>query len=852
MRGVFLRISLLLLAVSVTRSQPVALSVNPASREEVRQFYRTIFPASENVPMNWSGSYESGTAGETSAAFKEATRLRVNFYRALVGVPADITFNSTYSAQAQQAALLMSVNDSLSHTPPPSWRLYTPIAATAAGNSNLALGHAGPDAISGYVSDAGGNNVVVGHRRWLFYPQTLQMGTGDVPGVPLTPTLRAANALWVVDTTPGGQFGAQRPVTRTTDIPYPPRGFVPYQLVWPRWSFSYPGADFSASTVTMTRNGQSVAATLEGLGNNVGEPTLVWVYDNRDPNNEAPHERPSIDTTYSVFVRNVRIAGASQDFSYNVTVFDPERAGADFVPVAIAGPPFPAAGKPNTYTVTKPTFASAFDWRTVQLTPVARTFTAEAGLEGLLASTSAGYDVVQTALVGSGTRSYRLAHVPARADEILRVPGTYLVNSSDSALTFSSRLAIATATETARVQISTDDGTTWSDVFSQSGTSPLGTGFPPSTESAFVPRTIALGAYSGRSVNVRLVYSIGFGGAFIPDPTNNVGWFIDDLTLRDVQAITAEPPVRVANGTVVTFSPASLGVVGLQARGVMFGAYPMEWGPIAPVNVVSGDPTAATSTLSNLSVRTGAGTGAQTLIVGFAISGGTKPLLVRGIGPSLTSFGVSGVLNDPKLELFDSGGKIQENDNWLAGDATTFDRLGAFQLASGSRDAALVVSLAPNSYTAQVSGANGGTGIALVELYDAGTSTAGAKLANVSARSEVGTGNNILIAGFSISGTGSKTLLIRAVGPALSGFGVTGALTDPKLELFGPNGKIQENDNWDVQARSMFTRTGAFDLPTASRDAVLVVTLPPGPYTAQVSGVGSATGVALVEVYDVP
>ena len=132
MRGVFFRMSLLLLAVSVSRSQPVALSVNPASREEVRQFYRAIFPASENVPMGWSGSYEMGDAGDTSAAYKEATRLRVNFYRALVGVPADITFNSKYSAQAQQAALLMSVNDELSHTPPTTWRLYTAVAATAA------------------------------------------------------------------------------------------------------------------------------------------------------------------------------------------------------------------------------------------------------------------------------------------------------------------------------------------------------------------------------------------------------------------------------------------------------------------------------------------------------------------------------------------------------------------------------------------------------------------------------------------------------------------------------------------------------------------------------------------------
>jgi hypothetical protein len=461
--------------------------------------------------------------------------------------------------------------------------------------------------------------------------------------------------------------------------------------------------------------------------------------------------------------------------------------------------------------------------------------------------------LVQTTTTGTGARAYRLAHGQPRSDQVLLVPGSYLINGTGSAITFSSRLAIATATETARVQISTDEGTTWIDVFSQVGTSLTADGFPRSTEDTFVNRTIFLGAYAGRSINVRFVYSIGFGPAFSPDPTNAVGWFIDDVTIRDVQAVTTGSATRVASGNTLTFSPATPGVVALQARGVMFGAYPMEWGPVTQLNVVAGDVPLSTSYLSNLSVRSGAGTGAQTLIVGFAVTGGTKRLLVRGIGPALTSFGVSSALSDPKLELFASNGKIQENDNWLANDAATFDGVGAFGLSNGSRDSALVVSLEPNSYTAQVSGANGGTGVALVELYDVAGGTPGAKLANVSARSQVGTGNNILIAGFNISGTGSRTLLIRAIGPALGGFGITGALIDPKLELFGSNNsKIQENDNWEASARSIFTQAGAFDLPTGSRDAVLLVTLPPGSYTAQVSGVGGSTGVALVEVYEVP
>ena len=829
-------------------AQPAALSVNPSSREEVRQFYRTVFPASENVPMGWTGSYATGNAGDTSAAFQEATRLRINFYRALVGVPADITFNATNSAKAQQAALLMSVNDSLSHTPPSSWIGYNATAAEGALNSNLALGHAGPDAISGYIADAGDNNAFVGHRRWLFYPQTLQMGAGDVPGIAGNQTRRPANATWVID----GQYGSARPTTRTTAITYPPAGFVPAALVWPRWSFSHPDADFTAATVSMTRDGQAVPVRLEPLGNNIGEPTLVWVYNNLNTNEATPHPRPAGDTIYMVNVGNVRIRGAAENFAYRVTVFDPDVPSADATPIRITGAAMPGVGTANPYTVVKPSFAAGFEWRTLQLTPITRTFTGESGLEDLLATTTPGYDVVQSATVASGSRAYRLTHVEPRGDEVLRLPGSYLINGDNSSLTFRSRLGIATATETARVQLSIDEGMTWIDVFSQTGTSATNTNMPAPTEAAFVMRTVPLGAYAGRTLAVRFVFSAGFGITFVPQPANTVGWFLDDVTLANVQAVTANPATRVTNGSSFTFSPPSPGPTVLQARGLMFSAYPMEWGAITHVNAVGGDAPAGTSFLSNLSVRTGAGAAAQTLIVGFAVSGGAKPLVVRGVGPALGTFGVTGALNDPKLDLFRETSKIAENDNWLSADAPTFGSVGAFGLPNGSRDSALVISLAPGSYTAQVSGQGGTSGLALVELYDAAPGAAGARLSNVSARSQVGAGDETLIAGFNIAGSGSRTLLIRAVGPTLGSFGVDGALTDPKLELFGGSGKIQENDNWDAAARATFSRVGAFELSSNSRDAVLVVTLPPGSYTAQVSGVNGATGVALVEVYEVP
>jgi hypothetical protein len=276
----------------------------------------------------------------------------------------------------------------------------------------------------------------------------------------------------------------------------------------------------------------------------------------------------------------------------------------------------------------------------------------------------------------------------------------------------------------------------------------------------------------------------------------------------------------------------------------------MQWDAVTPVNVVAGA-SGGTSYLSNLSVRTNAGSGAQTLIVGFAVSGGAKRLLVRGVGPGLGQFGITTAMGDPRLELYRDAAKIAENDNWNQGDAATFGSVGAFGLPDSSRDAALVISLDPGSYTAQVSG-SGTSGLAIVELYDAAAGS-GAKLANVSARTLVGNGEDTLIAGFNISGTGNRTLLIRGIGPALGGFGIEGALNDPKLELYGSNGSsIQQNDNWEISTRATFSRVGAFDLPTNSRDAVLLVTLAPGSYTAQLSGVNGASGVGLVELYEVP
>lgn len=274
--------------------------------------------------------------------------------------------------------------------------------------------------------------------------------------------------------------------------------------------------------------------------------------------------------------------------------------------------------------------------------------------------------------------------------------------------------------------------------------------------------------------------------------------------------------------------------------------------------------------LVNLSVRaTTRGVNAP-LIVGAVVTGGSKPLLVRGLGPALAAFGVEGTAADPRIEVHaDANGRdtiVAANDDWGAGGAaaglrTTFAAVGAFDLPEAtSRDAALVTTVS-GARTVHVADASGRGGVALVELYDTDSSGA-ARLTNLSARNFAGTGDQTLIVGFVVSGNVPRRLLIRGVGPRLAAaFGVTGALVDPKLELFlseaGRSSLFAANDNWAeagaAPVRAAFATAGAFDLPEAtSRDAALVVTVPAGAFTAQVSGVGNTTGEALIEVYELP
>ena len=259
------------------------------------------------------------------------------------------------------------------------------------------------------------------------------------------------------------------------------------------------------------------------------------------------------------------------------------------------------------------------------------------------------------------------------------------------------------------------------------------------------------------------------------------------------------------------------------------------------------------------------------LIAGFVIRGSAQsPMLVRAIGPGLESFGLTGVLEQPRIRLVDQSkpaetNLVAENTHWLeAGNReelrAVFAGLGAFFLEDASSDATVYLPVTPGPYTAVVQGVDGLAGITLVEAYDADLGVFGPTsqgVANLSLRGRVGTGSGVMIAGFVIEGNAPRRLLLRGIGPGLGTLGVAGFLEDPEITLFQGGDPIAENQSWgdalpNEGLAGLFPLVGAFALESGSADAALVIWLAPGPYTLRLRNEVIGQGVGLIEIYDMP
>ena len=278
--------------------------------------------------------------------------------------------------------------------------------------------------------------------------------------------------------------------------------------------------------------------------------------------------------------------------------------------------------------------------------------------------------------------------------------------------------------------------------------------------------------------------------------------------------------------------------------------------------------TTASGSLVNGSIFVNAGPGLRTPTIGFVVSGATgasKAILARAVGPALAAFGVGGVLADPVLNIFAGGTVAASNDNWNSpssnGGAVTATgaAVGAFPLTpQNGLDAALTTALAPGAYTIQVAGNGATSGFVLAEIYDAAAlaqTAPSARLTNLSARGQVGPVGNPLVMGFVVSGPNAKSVLIRAMGPSLAAYLPTGVLPDSQLALFSGRVQIAGNIGWggDAQLKAVSDSAGAFGATsTTSADSMILTTLPPGAYTAVLSSPSGATGIAMIEIYEVP
>jgi hypothetical protein len=272
--------------------------------------------------------------------------------------------------------------------------------------------------------------------------------------------------------------------------------------------------------------------------------------------------------------------------------------------------------------------------------------------------------------------------------------------------------------------------------------------------------------------------------------------------------------------------------------------YTVPPSPTSPTPSPSATPTGG---LVNVSTRMHVGGGEEVLIAGFIVTGQTPTeVVVRGLGPSLKNAGITNAAADPVLTLVDStGAKIAFNDDW---DARNPAAIASGLAPSNSAESLLITTLPAGAYTAVLE-TKGQPSVALLELYQF-SANPGSGVVNISARGRIGSGDDVMIAGFILTGNQPTRVVVRALGPSLSRLGIAQPLSNPELALHDGNGSlIFRNDDWRSEQASQLLSLGM--APSSEEESAIVATLPAGNYSAVVQGVNGSEGVGVVEIYSV-
>jgi hypothetical protein len=394
------------------------------------------------------------------------------------------------------------------------------------------------------------------------------MAVGDVPG---QGTNQAANATWIYD---GLTYNGPRPPNTPPFVAWPPPGYVPAPVVYPQWSLGLSNADMSHATVTMQSNGVPVEVIVQPNTNGYGEDSVVWYPTNLDPRNlSTVFPFNGEDTVYSITVSNALTTSGPQSFNYQVTLFDPEVPGTEYVPTVISGTASPSVNVSNPYTCTASVNpnTTGYQWVASQPTNGNLADNAQHGLTNFTIFPAPGYSVITNAANGSG-KCFHLTHTNA-APQLLQLTQV-LFPVTNTSLSFQSQLGYATTNEIARVQYSTNGGQSWVDLFTQMGTDGAG-------QTSFVKHAYSLAGCAGLVTTLRFDYDY-LGGLLYSQSTPNVGWSLEHILITNaLKLINFTTNVTVSPD--FGFIPTATGPWVLEARGMIFDQFGLDWS--APVQL---------------------------------------------------------------------------------------------------------------------------------------------------------------------------------------------------------------------------------------------------------------------------
>ncbi len=478
--------------------------------------------------IGWTGDLSICDPGTVSSQFHDLVLRRINYFRGQAGLSTNIQFDQSKNQAAQEAALVMARERALSHTPLqdfPQNPCVTAAIETAASSSNLTLGSFGYDAIDRLILDDGPQNGAVGHRRWLFYPRAQEMGHGSIPW---TANHTSASAIWVI-----GNFAASPPPRPVT---WPNEGYCPHPLVpneeanFPRWSFSYPGADFSKASVAMTFDGDPIATIREAFHRQIGDNALAW----------RPADIPSTPpATGRDAIAHVAISGIQNapfdSYAYDVRIYDPFDLQQS---LTITGPSAPTTQGKSVYHFTP---IDGLDGYLLRIGRLADS-TWEEGAEHLTSiidRTSASYNLQSTALASSGNHSFHLLF-PDQGSQSFEIDRS-IVAKKNSVLQFKYRFRFFFPHSRLRVEVSDSDGTFWRTIWEQAGTNASGSSSEWDSSWIAVNEPIPP-EFQGASIRIR--FQITANGSFYQwnegNNANHYGAFLDDVRVSHTSQILDE------------------------------------------------------------------------------------------------------------------------------------------------------------------------------------------------------------------------------------------------------------------------------------------------------------------------